>query len=46
MTKRIDVDLVVSEATVKACTQPHGLERIDKVQVPGREGEVTIYGPG
>jgi len=43
-TKQIGVDLVVSEETVRACSQPHGLNRIDKIHVPGRQGAVTIYG--
>ena len=44
VTKRLEIDFVVSEATLKACRQSHGLIRLDEIQVPGREGAVTIYG--
>ena len=45
VTKKVGVDLVVSEQTVEACARSHGLNRMDEIQVPGREGLVTIYGP-
>lgn len=44
-TKKFDVDLLVSEETIQACQRPHGLVQIDEIQVPGREGAVTVYGP-
>ena len=44
LSKQIDADIVVSEHTTNACTQPHGLARIDMVQVVGRAAAVTIYG--
>ncbi|MEQ8837733.1 MAG: adenylate/guanylate cyclase domain-containing protein [Lacipirellulaceae bacterium] len=44
-TKKFDVDLLVSEETIGACQRPHGLVQIDHIQVPGREGSVTVFGP-
>lgn len=43
-TKQVHSDLVVSDEAIQACTRPHGLKRIDEIQVPGRERSVVIYG--
>ena len=45
MTKQLDADYLVSEKTLRACTRSHNLRRIDEIEVRGREGAVTVYGP-
>lgn len=44
MTKQFPADLIVSDAALEASTRTHDLKRIDEIQVPGREGSVTIFG--
>ena len=42
-TKRLQTDLVVSEATLHACRKEHGLTRHGEIQVAGREQSVVVY---
>ncbi|MGI9427172.1 MAG: adenylate/guanylate cyclase domain-containing protein, partial [Bythopirellula sp.] len=42
-TKQLPADLVVSEATVRACRNEPGMTRFGEIQVAGREQSVVVY---
>lgn len=44
-TKQLPTDLVVSEATVRACRKEPGLTKFGEIQVAGREQSVVVYRP-